>query len=106
MLSWEDNTFDAAAICVSVQYLQKPVEVFNEIARVLRPAAPLIVTFSNRCFPTKATAIWRALQGPQHQQLIAAFMQSAGFQDIAAASFVPREGDPLWTVTGQAPEKP
>src|SRR4051794_22502394 len=34
-----DNSIDAATICVSVQYLQKPVEVLREIVRVLRPDA-------------------------------------------------------------------
>ena len=64
MLPFADKVFDAAAICVSVQYLQRPVEVFTELARTLRPGAPLVVSFSNRCFPTKAVLIWQALDGP------------------------------------------
>ena len=55
------GSVDAVAICVSVQYLQHPVTVFREIARVLRPGGAVAVTFSNRCFPTKAVAIWQAL---------------------------------------------
>jgi ubiquinone/menaquinone biosynthesis C-methylase UbiE len=31
-----DASVDAAMICVSVQYLQKPVAVLREVARVLR----------------------------------------------------------------------
>src|SRR6266852_3580387 len=54
-----DGEFDGAAICVSIQYLVRPVEVLREVARVLRPLAPLVITFSNRCFPTKAIACWR-----------------------------------------------
>jgi SAM-dependent methyltransferase len=56
VLPLETATFDAACLCVSVQYLQRPVEVFREVARVLRPGSPFVVTFSNRCFPTKAVA--------------------------------------------------
>lgn len=48
---------DAACMCVSVQYLQRPAEVFASLAGILRPAAPMVVTFSNRCFPTKAVAV-------------------------------------------------
>ncbi len=59
--------FDGACLCVSVQYLQQPVAVFRDMLRVLRPGAPLVVSFSNRCFPTKAVAIWQALSGPQQQ---------------------------------------
>ncbi len=47
--------------CVGVQYLQRPFAVFAEVRRVLKPGAPFIVSYSNRCFPTKAVAIWRAL---------------------------------------------
>src|SRR5687768_6306303 len=43
-----NNRFDGVTICVSVQYLTRPVEVFAEIGRVLKPGAPVIVTFSNR----------------------------------------------------------
>ncbi len=105
ILPWEAQSFGAAALCVSVQYLQRPIAVFRQIARVLRPAAPFVVSFSNRCFPTKAVAIWRALQGPQHQQLVTAYMQAAGFQNVASRSFMPSAGDPLRAVIGQAPNK-
>ena len=33
-----DNSVDAAMVCVSVQYLQRPVAVLRDVARVLRPA--------------------------------------------------------------------
>src|SRR6201984_2458153 len=37
------GSIDAAMICVSIQYLQQPVAVLREVARVLRPGAPLVV---------------------------------------------------------------
>ncbi len=98
-----DRAFDAVTICVSVQYLQRPVEVFREIRRVLRPTAPLLVSFSNRCFPTKAVAIWQSLDGPDQQRLVAASMQRAGFEAIAFQQALPRHGDPLWAVIGHVP---
>ena len=51
-LAYAAGEFDGAAICVSIQYLTQPVAVLREVGRVLREAAPLVVTFSNRCFPT------------------------------------------------------
>jgi methyltransferase family protein len=51
-----EAAFDAAMICVSIQYLQRPVTVLREVRRVLRPGAPIVVGFSNRCFWTKASA--------------------------------------------------
>ena len=52
-LNLDDESLDAAMICVAIQYLQRPVEVLTEVARALKPGAPLVISFSNRCFPTK-----------------------------------------------------
>ncbi len=69
-------------MCVSVQYLQRPVAVLTDVARVLRPGAPVVISFSNRCFPTKAVAIWNALDGAGHVQLVGLYLQRAGFARI------------------------
>jgi SAM-dependent methyltransferase len=95
--------FDGACLCVSVQYLQQPVAVFREVARALRPGAPLVVTFSNRCFPTKAVAIWQALGGVEQQRLVSLYMQRAGLEEISTGEVLPPSGDPLWAVIGHAP---
>ncbi len=95
-----DAAFDGACLCVSVQYLQRPVDVFREVCRVLRPGAPFVVAFSNRCFPTKAVAIWQSISGPHQQRLVGAYMRAAGFTNVADQSWLPRQGDPLWVVIG------
>jgi methyltransferase family protein len=99
-LPLDDGAFDGACLCVSVQYLQRPVDVFREVRRVLRPGAPFVVSFSNRCFPTKAVAIWQSLAPPDQQRLVAAYMRAAGFSKCAADASTPRQGDPLFVVTG------
>jgi SAM-dependent methyltransferase len=99
-LPFGDGEFDGAAICVSVQYLTRPVEVLREIGRVLRSAAPLIITFSNRCFQTKATACWRMLDDDGHLKLLGHFLEEAGkFREIncCGARLMP-DGDPLYGV--------
>ena len=98
VLKLDDASFDGAGLCVSVQYLQRPVELFREVARVLRPGAPFVVSFSNRCFPTKAVAIWQAMRGPDQQTLVGAYMRAAGFAETSTRTFVPPGGDPLWVV--------
>ena len=102
VLPLKDSHFDGACLCVSIQYLQRPVDVFHEVRRVLRSGAPFMVTFSNRCFPTKAVAIWQSLHGADQQRLVAAYMQRASFRDIAGNASLPLDGDPLWTVVGVA----
>jgi SAM-dependent methyltransferase len=98
----EAKAFDAATLCVSVQYLQRPVEVFRDLRRVLKPGAPFVVSFSNRCFPTKAIHIWQRLGGPDQQRLVGAYMQAAGFGNIAEREHRHPDGDPLWSVIGKA----
>jgi SAM-dependent methyltransferase len=98
LLPFGDGEFDGAAICVSVQYLTRPVEVFRDIGRVLRPSAPLVITFSNRCFETKATACWRMLDDDGHIELLAHFLDEAGkFRDVSCCDArLMRDGDPLY----------
>ncbi|HEV8440249.1 MAG TPA: methyltransferase domain-containing protein [Methylomirabilota bacterium] len=95
--------FDAAAICVSVDYLARPVEVFRDCGRVLRPGAPLVITFSNRCFPTKVIAAWRMLDDGGHQELVARYFVEAGnWTDVERLDRSPGPGsDPLWAVVGR-----
>lgn len=79
VLPLEDASLDAALCCVGVQYLQDPVTVFAQVARALRPGAPFVVSFSNRCFPTKAVSIWRALDTNGHAALVRLYMERGGF---------------------------
>lgn len=102
VLPLEAGSCDAALCCVGVQYLQSPLEVFAEVLRVLRPDAAFIVSFSNRCFPTKAVAIWRSLDARGHASLVRLYLERAGFHDISAE--VLRDGsesDPLFAITGR-----
>jgi len=92
---------DAALICVSIQYLQQPVAVLREVARVLRPGGVLLITFSNRCFPTKAVAIWQALAGADQCRLVALYLARAGFGQAEGRQLVGgAASDPLWAVWG------
>jgi SAM-dependent methyltransferase len=91
VLPRRDGEFDGVTICVSVQYLTRPVEVFAEIGRVLKPGCPLVVAFSNRCFPTKAVAAWRYLDDRGHAELVAAYAKEAGvFEPAEAFDMSPR----------------
>ena len=103
VLPLADGAFDAALCCVGVQYLQQPVAVFAEVRRVLTPGGALVVSFSNRCFPTKAVAIWRALDVDGHAALVRLYLERAGFGHVAAETLADgRSGDPLIAVIGRA----
>jgi SAM-dependent methyltransferase len=101
-----DASLDAAMICVSIQYLQQPVAVLREVARALRPDAPLVISFSNRCFWTKAVAVWRGLDDAGHARLVELYLNSAGFERIETrrlAQWIEDEQDPMFAVIGRKP---
>lgn len=103
-LPYEDATFAACLITVSVQYLVRPIEVFAEIARVLEPGGLCAVSFSNRCFPTKAIAVWRAMDDQNHGRLVGYyFVEAGGFDapDFTDLSPAPGHSDPLYMVHAQ-----
>ena len=52
-LPFPDGVFDDVVCCVSVDYLVRPLEVFEEVARVLRPGGTFVCTFSNRLFASE-----------------------------------------------------
>lgn len=55
---FDDQSFDVVCNVVSVDYLTKPLPIFQEIHRILRPNGIALISFSNRCFPTKAISMW------------------------------------------------
>ncbi len=46
-----DASFDAAVCCVSVDYLVRPVEVFADVARVVRPGGPFVINVLEPLLP-------------------------------------------------------
>lgn len=104
-LPFADAEFDGAGICVSIDYLTQPVAVLRELARVLRPEAPLVITFSNRCFPSKAIAAWHALDDRGHLALVRQFLLAAGGWhgiELLDRSPAPGRSDPLFAVVARA----
>ena len=99
-LPFPDAGFDDVTCCVSVDYLVRPVEVFGEVARVLRPGGRFVVTFSNRCFPTKAIRGWLATDDRGHLQIVVAYFAAAErFADLRGERRpTPPGGDPLYAV--------
>jgi SAM-dependent methyltransferase len=100
-MPFADASFDAAVCCVSVDYLVRPFEVFQDVARIVRPGGPFVCTFSNRCFPTKAIRGWLATDDEQHCKLVALYFRRAGGWKQAVVQRrtpIDHRGDPLYAV--------
>jgi SAM-dependent methyltransferase len=105
-LPFPDASFDAVLCCVSVDYLVRPVEVLAEAARVLRAGAPVVLTFSNRCFPTKAVHGWLATDDAGRCAIVADYVRRAGgFHEpevsLRTPDFPRYRGDPLYAVVAR-----
>lgn len=98
-----DESHDAVLCCVSVDYLIRPVEVFDEVHRVLKPGGAFVCTFSNRCFPTKVIRAWLALDEPGRVNLVREYFARTGpWSSVESRTCLTGiGGDPLYAVWGR-----
>ena len=76
----------------------------REVGRVLKAGTPVVITFSNRCFPTKAVAVWHQLDDQGHVRLVEGYLKEAGnFGNVRNLDRSPRRmfSDPLYAVVGE-----
>lgn len=99
-LPFDDASFDAVTSAVSVDYLSRPLDVFAEVARVLRSGGVFVCTFSNRCFPTKAIRGWLSTDDRGRSAIVGAYFDlTGGFGEPVTQRRNPDEpGDPLHAV--------
>ncbi|XP_043707138.1 uncharacterized protein LOC122656607 isoform X1 [Telopea speciosissima] len=100
-LPFEDNSFDVITNVVSVDYLSKPIDVFKEMSRILKPGGLAIMSFSNRCFWTKAISIWTSTGDADHALIVGSYFHYAGgFEPPQAVDISPNPGrsDPMYIV--------
>jgi ubiquinone/menaquinone biosynthesis C-methylase UbiE len=100
-LPFDDDAFDKITCVVSVDYLNKPKQIFQEIGRVLRPGGECMLAMSNRCFPTKAFQIWLQTNDLEHIFIAGSFFHYTGrFEPPSCEDISPNPGrsDPLWIV--------
>lgn len=108
-LPYPDNTFDVVTNAVSIDYLVKPLEIMDEVLRVLKPGGLAIMSFSNRCFPTKAVSIWTSTGDLDHIYIVGSYFHYAGkgssarFEPPAAKEITKKgllgsKGDPMYVV--------
>ena len=107
VLPYPDRSFDFVTCVVSIDYLSNPMAVFREVNRVLKPGGMFINSFSNRCFPSKVTAVWSNTSDLQHVWIVGSFYQYSGFEQIEMLDLKSEErpagNDPMYVVQGRKP---
>lgn len=104
-LPFEPDSFDAALIAVSIQYLIRPVEVLRSVANVLRPGGRICIAVSHRMFSTKAILAFRQLEAAEKIRLVATYLQSSGYEKVDFIDRSPSVGDPLWLLVADVASK-
>lgn len=77
-MPFDDNSFDIILNSLSVDYMTKPIEVFKEVGRILKPGGLFLVIFSNRMFPQKAVKVWKESSEDERIILVEEFFRSSG----------------------------
>jgi len=90
-LPYADAAFDLVTNSLSVDYMTRPLELFEETHRVLRPGGLACMAFTNRCFPTKVVPIWTApFTEASHAKIVGAYFRySADWAEVGVADVSP-----------------
>jgi SAM-dependent methyltransferase len=83
----DGESFDAVICTVSVEYLTRPLAVFADLKRLLKPNGLFVLTFSNRWFPPKVIKVWTELLDYERLGLVLEyFLRTGGFKDLETFS--------------------
>ena len=107
-LPFADDSFDVITNSLSVDYMTKPIELFAEIHRVLKPGGYACMAFTNRCFPTKIVPVWkRPFTEVGHAQVVGSYYKysaewagGVGVVDVSPDGWVGQR-DPMIVVIGR-----
>ena len=94
-----DDSFDVVCCALSVQYLQYPAAIFSEFNRVLADDGTVVVSFTNRMFPTKAIRAWRTATMDERAELVSSYIQAGGMTVINQIAHDDTES-PFYAVIG------
>ena len=114
-IPFDDQMFDAVICTASIEYLVQPLEVMQEIGRILKPGGIFITTFSDRWFPPKTITLWTEMHPFERFGLVLDFfIKTKLFTDLGTESIrgLPRpehdkysdraaNSDPVFAVWGR-----
>ncbi len=100
-LPFDTGEFDAATLCVSIDYLTRPQAVLEDAARVVKIGGSIVITFSDRFFPTKAVFAWLGANDTGRKRLVQDWLaETERWEHIQVLDRGQRRplGDPLYAV--------
>lgn len=85
-LPFDDGSIDVVLCSLSVEYLVSPLDVLNEVRRVLKPGGFFINSFSERWFPTKVVAAWTGMHPFERVGMVLDYYIATGFDSLSTES--------------------
>ncbi len=95
-LPFNSNSFDVVLNTLSVQYITRPLELFKEVGRMLKPKGLFLVIFSNRMFYPKAVRPWKESSEEERIILVDEYFKASGLFEatqVFVSRFKPRPKD-------------
>lgn len=90
-LPFPDAFFDGAFCTNAVGYLTRPLEVFAEVRRILKPGAPFVVAWGRRGFDSRMVRLWHDADDERRMAIVRAYFERStgetmpGWDRIASA---------------------
>lgn len=105
-LPLESSSFDVVTNALSVDYLNNPAAILEELLRILKPGGIAVFSFSVRPFSTQVSRAWTRISEWQQILIAAAYFSSNGFQQVQAYCLdaAPTSRDPVYIVQARKPE--
>ncbi len=98
-LPFEDQQFDAVTCAFGIEYMIHPIEIFKEVARILKPGGNFLISFSDRFYEKKVIHLWDDLHTFERMGLVLEyFRQSGEFEQLHSESIrglIRHEEDPF-----------
>ena len=79
----KNDSVDHVLCAVSIDYLIQPISIFHEVLRILKPSSEstFVISFSNRCFPTKAIKSWLETDDAGRLGIVCSYFQESNNSD-------------------------
>ena len=102
-LPFPSESFDVVLNVVSVEYLTRPFEVFEEVGRVLKPGGLFLVVFSTRWFPPKVVRVGEDAKEEERIGIVEEYLREAeafGDSEFFISMGLPRPEDDRYFALG------
>lgn len=77
-LPYKNEQFDVVVCAFSVEYMTQPIQVFKEVARILKPGGSFIISFTERFYEKKVIALWDDLHIFERMGIVLEYFRQSG----------------------------